>query len=475
MAGITTNKVTVSGLVSGYDTDAIVTAMTSMMKLGVSEAQDQQKLAQSQLAGYQSLEANLTALKISSDRLSTASSWQLHKATSSDSTVMTATATAGASPGTYTIKVSQLAQAEQKISQGFDSADAVVGTGTVSISLGSATFSPITLTSSNNTLQGLSDAINAAGLTVKASVVNDGSETGGYHLLLTSTKTGASRTIGFTSNLTGGAVTPTFSVMQAAADAKVTVGATGTGSTPLTITSNSNAISNAVPGVTLNLLQTSSTATTVTVQDDSGSATSMINSFISNYNNAVDYIASSTAYDATTKQGGILQGDYAAVSMHNALGDLVNSQSGTGVYQYLTDIGVTLGTDGHLSISDPSALNSALQTNWDGVANLFSDSKTGLATRLSSLIDGYTSSKGLLSQKETDLKNEISDWTDTITSKQTIIDAQVTNLKNQFTAMEKALNKFQQQMSQITNLFSSSSSSSSSSSKGTTSTSSSSN
>ena len=122
----TTNKISISGLVSGYDTDSLVTAMTAMMKLGVSEAQDQQKVTDARLTGYKSLETTLTALKTSTDRLSKSDNWKLHSATVSDTSVMTATATAGASPGTYQLQVTSLAQAQQKISQGFSGTDAVL-------------------------------------------------------------------------------------------------------------------------------------------------------------------------------------------------------------------------------------------------------------------------------------------------------------------------------------------------------------
>ena len=465
MASTSSTAFHIGGLISNFDTDAVITAMTAGFQLGVKEARDQQILADARLAGYRSLEANLTALKMSSDRLSKADNWKLHRATVSDSDLLTATATSGASPGQYQLQVQQLAQAEQRVSQGFSDATASLGTGTVKISLGAATFSPITLDSTNNTLQGLSDAINAAGLTVKASIINDGSDSNAYHLLLTSTKTGASRTIGFEADLAGGEGIPAFTVLQEATDAKVVIGnPDNPNTTKMTITSNTNTLSNAIPGVTLQLLQESTSPVYVNVQDDSAGAQAMISGFISNYNAAADFLKTNTAYDVTARQGGILQGDYTAVNVQNQLADMVISHSGKGTFNGLSDIGVTLGTDGHLSISDSAALTTALQTNWDAVSTMFTDSKDGLATRLSAAIDNLTSSNGSLALRQANLEAEHDSYEASITRQTALVAAQAQNFRNQFLAMEQALARFQGQSTALSGLFSSGSSSSTSSS-----------
>ena len=240
----------------------------------------------------------------------------------------------------------------------------------------------------------------------------------------------------------------------------------------LSISSNSNTLSNAIPGVTLQLLEKSDTPVNVTVQDDSTSAKAMINNFISNYNATADFLKEATAYDAETKQGGVLQGDYAATSLQSQLADTAIAAQGTGTYKSLTDIGITMGTDGHLSITDGAALTSALQSNWDAVTDLFTNSETGVATRVSTFVENQTSTNGNLALRETSLQEEHDSYDEMITRKQTILDAQIANLKNQFTAMEKALNTFHQQMSMITNIFVGSASSSSSSSSSSTSSSS---
>src|SRR5439155_17816627 len=93
---------------------------------------------------------------------------------SSDQSLVTAAAGNGATPGVYNVRVNSLARAHQIASQGFDSADSTITQGTLQLKVGSGATT-ITIDSTNNTLQGLANAINGSGVGVAAAIINDGS------------------------------------------------------------------------------------------------------------------------------------------------------------------------------------------------------------------------------------------------------------------------------------------------------------
>ena len=134
--------------------------------------------------------------------------------TASDTTMLTAAASANAVAGNYTLRVNSLAQAEAIASQGYNSATNAITQAPFQISVGSGAATTITIDSSNATLQGLVDAINNSAAGLSATVVNDGAGSSqGYRLLLTAQKSGADNQINITNNLasdSGGASKPVF-------------------------------------------------------------------------------------------------------------------------------------------------------------------------------------------------------------------------------------------------------------------------
>jgi flagellar hook-associated protein 2 len=174
-------------------------------------------------------------------------------------------------PTTTTGSMSQDSANGGQAAQGFNSATDSIETGTYSISVGTGTTKNISITSSNNTLAGLKDAINNSGVGVTASLETVSSSD--IRLILTGSATGSANTI-TASGLTGldfngstGSGSMSQSVAdggQAAQNAVLKVNGTS-------ITSSSNTVTSAISGVTLNLAQTTSVATTLKVSQSQGS------------------------------------------------------------------------------------------------------------------------------------------------------------------------------------------------------------
>src|SRR5690606_31338759 len=164
-----------------------------------------------------------------------------------------ATTTAAAYPGSYTVTVLELAQSHQLVSAAgaFASKDDVVGTGSLTLSLGGESFT-VVIDETNNTLSGIAAAINrAADNTGVAAAVITGVD--GARLVLSATETGAERTIAVSqSDGDGGLAALTYdpealpgenglSEMQAASDARILIDG-------LEVVSSSNTVSRAIEG-----------------------------------------------------------------------------------------------------------------------------------------------------------------------------------------------------------------------------------
>src|SRR5206468_3274546 len=189
----------------------------------------------------------LLAIRDAVSDLATSSFFSQRTATSSKSDVLTATAATGATAGDYVVSVESLARAHQEMTQSFADIDSTtVGSGTLTLTAGGKTTT-VTVDSSNNTLRGLRDAINAANGTVRASIIQDGDAS--FRLMISSKETGTANAITLNSTLSGG-TTPTFTDLQAAQDAKVKL---GDGPNAITVVRGTNAVQDLIPGVTLNL------------------------------------------------------------------------------------------------------------------------------------------------------------------------------------------------------------------------------
>src|SRR5579885_1500816 len=104
-----------------------------------------------QISAVGALKNALATFQSSLSTLNTPSSFNTLAASSSDTTAFTATADSGAVLGSYSVDVTQLAQAQQIVSSPFTSSSTAVGTGTLKLSLGGSSFN-VTISSGNDTL-----------------------------------------------------------------------------------------------------------------------------------------------------------------------------------------------------------------------------------------------------------------------------------------------------------------------------------
>ena len=244
----------IDGLVSGLDTSAIIDGLLSIQQTQLDRigAQKQQVLIRQ--TAFEGIEANVVALQAAADQLNSVANdvFSVFEATSSDETVLKVAADGNAAAGNYQVSVMQLAAAEQRASQTLGSAETLLTEGTIEFKVGDREALVISINSDNNTLQGVSESINAANGDLSATIINDGS---GARLLLTSSETGAENAVTITNNTAASSGSQTQldlsgPAVQEASDAVINLGS-GVGA--ISISRGTNIFDDVIEGVTLDL------------------------------------------------------------------------------------------------------------------------------------------------------------------------------------------------------------------------------
>ena len=428
-----------TGLGSGLDIDGLVSGLVAAEGDPARERllRDEGTIT-SEISAFSQMNSSLLSLKSASDALNAASAFTTQTVNTSAWSEVVPTLSGEAAVGSYSLSVTTLASAQTLATANtFASVDTVISTGTLSISLGTpaytnpsdttyASFSAasgdaavdVVIDSTNNTLGGLRDAINAADAGVNASVVKDGAE---YRLLIASAETGLSNSISIsvvndedldnTDNLGLSAfafdgTTNSLTQTRGATDAAFTVNG-------LALTSSTNSVSSVLDGIDLELKKTTDAVTIDVTYDDTTIADNVAD-FVSAYNVVVSTISSLTSFDAATGIAGDLQGESiprsALASIRNTVTAQVTGLSGS--LDKLNDVGIQIQDDGTLELTR-STLTGLLATNRNDVKELFSGDRTSVVTTdgfsggLSALIDNYTGTSGLIASKTESLDSRI--------------------------------------------------------------------
>ncbi len=361
-------NISIGGLISGIDTNSMLDQLYQVAQAPINRLQSRKEALNQKSVAWSQFEALLLSFRTLSVQLATPAGFELCSAAVSHSDLVTASVGSNAVPGTYTFTIQALAQTHQIVSQGYADTDVTeVGSGTISITVGEA--DPVVVDVDNFTLEELRDAINGSSAGVRAAIIDDGGGASPYRLVLTSETSGTVGEMDVTVDLTGGTA-PTFSDMQPAQDAQIQL---GSGAGAITISSSSNTVSGAIPGVTLNLLAADpATPVTLTVARDEAAIQARIEDLVAAYNEVVDFFADQFYFDSETGHMGTLFGDFRLQGLQQDLArSLGNAVVGaTGEFHSLSELGVRVQSTGKLSV-DTSTLAGALASNFEDVIALF--------------------------------------------------------------------------------------------------------
>ena len=389
-----------AGIGSGLDVNGIITKLMAVESQPLTLLDKKEAAFQSKLSAYGSLKGLISSFQSAISALDTQSKFRAYTATPSDPTVLTASASSISTTGSNSINVTQLAQSQTLSTSSVASITApiaatgtsttltfqfgtITGTPTSGIYAAGATFTQnaaqatgtITITNANNSLQGIRDSINSANIGVTASIVNNGSPTNPYNLILTSKETGLANSMKITiggaadasiANLIAYNPTSTQNLTQRATAQNAALTVNG-----VPISSSSNMVTGALTGTTLNLIKTGSS--NLSVAPDTASVTASVQSLVKAYNDTASTHKVYTGYDATTKKGGMLLGDTAALTIQSRIrSTLTAALTGLGSSSLTTlpQIGVSFQKDGSLTL-DTAKLQASLTNSFADMPKLF--------------------------------------------------------------------------------------------------------
>ncbi|MEQ1663009.1 MAG: flagellar filament capping protein FliD [Thiobacillus sp.] len=416
-----------SSTTAALDVPTLVSQLMAIERRPIDTLTERIKSTETKISSYGTISSLLSTFKSAVNGLNTG--LQALASTPSDATRFSSTVGSNSVPGTYAVSISQLAQPQNLVAVGQTNSTTPIGSGaatTVTFELGAitggtltnglysgATFTPgsttpisVTIDSTNNTLAGIRDAINAGTTGVTATIVNDGSGTP-YRLALTSATSGASQSFRITTSgdATIGSLlahdpegVQNLNQTLAAQDASLNVNG-------IPITSATNAVSEAIQGVTLTLLNPTTTPASVAVTRDTKAITESVNSFIDAYNALASQLKSRSAYGTNGVGAGALAGDGTIRLLQEQMRGIFNTNASGGTLTTLSQVGISFQRDGSLKL-DSSKLNSAVAANFKDVTDLFS-APTGFATRLDAWANSTLASGGLIDTRTTNLNNVV--------------------------------------------------------------------
>lgn len=430
------------GIGSGLDVTAIVTALVNAKK---APAQDQITAKTNQINGQlnalSSLNSALTALQAALAKLTSASTFSSFDANVTDDTVASATTLTNAVPGSYDLKVSQLATAQKRISD-VQPSDQAVGGGTLTIGVGSKSFN--VSVADTATLADVASAINKASNNpgVVATVINGDN---GTQLQLSSSKTGVANAFTISANATSSDGLQALATQlgtpgqNEAQDAKLSID-------NIPVTSASNNVTGALNGVTIALTKTGDT--TLNITQDNSAAQTAIQGFVdayNTYNSAVQQLD----YNPSTKATGALFGDTTMESVERSVSSVLSSAVKGNSIGLLSSLGITRNPDGTLTAPDADKLTAALNSDPNAVQDLFAG-PNGYATKLNAALDSYTSSTGIIASRTSSLNDTLTQLGTQQTALNTRMQAYQDQLQKQYTNLDTLMSSLNNTSSYLT-------------------------
>lgn len=399
--------------------------------------QNQRSQVQAQSSVLESISTDMTALSTAVQALTnTSGAMNAVTATSSNTSVLGATADATALPGTHSVVVNSLATTASYYSSAVASATTTLAGGSFQITVGSNAPVTVTVGSSNNTLNTLAASINAQNMGVTASVITDAN---GARLALVSNTAGAS------GNFTIGNNSTTLSFTQAASGANGSLTVDG-----VPVSSTSNTVTGAIPGVTLNLAGAAPAQTvTLTLAPDASQASTAINAFVSAWNKVIGDINAQFNVSSNGTGGGPLETDNNLRDIQNQLLSAVTyAISGNNGIVNLASIGVSMNTDGTLSV-DSGTLTNSLEANHAAVQNLLQGT-SGVGSFLSNALSQITDpTQGTITLDLQGLSQTSSDLGTQISTMQAQLATQTQALTQQYAQMQTTLDEMPQLQNEI--------------------------
>lgn len=372
-----------SGVFSGIDTSTLITKLMQVEQAPLTRLQNQKATLQAKDYAVKDLQDRLVSLQTLLGNLRDSQDVRASTVTSSQSSVVTATAGSQATEGLHSLEVNRLASAQRQVHAGAAAATTLVGAGTFNYTYDGVTRNIVT--TSETTLQQFRDLINndPSNPGVAANLLQyDAGDGLAFHLVLSGRQTGDDYGVTIndaqtTLNGSGGTIDfrqASFTVTQQAQNAQVRIdGYPGTD----WIESKSNTLNELVPGLTITLQTPGSS--NLTVARSTSQLSSNMDNLVSVYNGLVDKLKTYTGYDSEKKTSGLLQGDQGLRSLLGQIRQAMTQAAGFAEgedYRLSADLGLEFDKDGKMKL-DTTKLETALSTDYEQVLAVLGARNTG--------------------------------------------------------------------------------------------------
>jgi flagellar hook-associated protein 2 len=452
----------------GFDVTSTVNQIVTNLQSVETPWKTQLTSLQSKDTALSSLGTQVSTLAADLQNLTDFSGTMAYKTgSSSDTNVLSlSSASAAAAAGTHTIVVQNLAQTSSAASDAVGASDVL--TGGITFKVGSGAWQTVNVGDSSTaaTLSGLSAAINSAGLGVVASVLTNADGTQRLSLVSGTDGSGGQITI---ANSTNNPTSPTtladsttpdantglgLATIQNGRDAAITVDG-------VAVTSSSNTVTDAIPGVTFQLLSTGNSGSgpesvEVVIDNDTSSIESAINTFVTDYNATMKAINAQEGKDSSGNPQP-LYGTSVLAQLQQGLLSAVSSSFGTNTINSLISLGITASSadDGTISLN-ADTLSSALNSNFDQVVSFFQDAGRFGSTFTNTLdsLSNNSATGGAISLALSEDSSQENALSDNISKQEELITTQKANLTAELNTANQILQSIPQQIQQVNEMYS---------------------
>ncbi len=419
-----TGSITSLGIGSGIDANNIVAKLMELERAPLNALNRREASYQAKISAFGTLKSKFDGLKTAAATLADPAKLAAFTATIGDKDILSATPGSTAGPGSYSVDVTQLAQAQKSFSSLYASGTTFAA-GTLTFTIGTTSTDVVF---GGGSIDDVRNAINAANIGVTATTVTGDA---GTRLVFTAKETGTDNA--FSLAVTGGdanlASLATFDGAHpnavAAQNAIVSIDGE-------TVTSQSNTITGAIPDVAITAKKVGTT--TVDIARSSSSALDSVKAFVTAFNEVATELRKSSAYDAATKTAGVLNGDSTVRTLQGLLHSTITTTpadiSGA-TYETLSSLGISFKTDGTLSL-DETKLTKAIDADFTEVTR----SLNAFGGAMEDLADQVTRFDGLLTNRTDGLSATISQLAKQRTSMEYHLTQTEKRLRAQFTALD---------------------------------------
>jgi Flagellar capping protein len=460
-------SISITGLASGLDTASMISKLMEIERYPYNRLETKKSYLKSEQSVFRSINTKLSALQTAIADLKLSSTYHLSSAKSADDTVVKATASEGASTGSFNIQITQLAKSHTIASNIVDENSVNLVGKEFFVKGNKIDMSGLDADANNgDVLEYVKNQINQNNWGISATVMSV-DDSGNKVLSLISKETGAESKIVKVSDpsdpvgskeisISGSGFDElTFTQKQAAQNAIFTVNG-------IDVEKSSNSVKDVISGVTLELLKEGSSST-VTVASDGDKVASKIDAFVKAYNDVVTTVRDNLAKPADETKMNPLQGDALLKDISNSLYQMFTGASGElgEGFRMMSELGLTIdkgitkGSEmtGRITF-DKELFKQKLAENPNAVADLFKDSDSGIIAKMDERLKEWTrSSTGLLATKISGYDSEIKMVDDRMVAMDVRLTMKEQQLKNQFNAMEVALSKLKSEQSWLTAQF----------------------